>query len=80
VRGRGLLIGFEMVRDRASLEPATREADQVVNLLRDSHVLVGRDGMHANVLKIRPPMVFRREHADRLVEALDAALEHVAAT
>jgi 4-aminobutyrate aminotransferase-like enzyme len=79
-RGRGLLIGLEMVRDRRSLEPAAREARQTVNLLRDSHILVGLEGVHANVLKIRPPMVFQRQHADRLVDALDRALEQVAAT
>jgi len=42
--------------------------------MRDRGVLIGATGPAENVLKIRPPLVFRREHADLLVEALDEAL------
>jgi 4-aminobutyrate aminotransferase-like enzyme len=66
VRGRGLLIGVEL-RDATS-------AERVVNALRDGGILIGRTGRGGNVLKIRPPLVFRDEHADILVEALGRAL------
>jgi len=74
VRGKGLLTGVELVRDRQTLEPAGPETVRVLNHMRDNFVLVGREGPHGNVLKIRPPLAFRREHADILTDALDKAL------
>jgi 4-aminobutyrate aminotransferase-like enzyme len=74
VRGSGLFVGVELVRDRASLEPAAPEAADVVNRMRDEGVLIGTDGPFANVLKIRPPMPFTRDDADVLVQTLAAAL------
>jgi len=74
VRGIGLLIGVELVRDRQNLEPAKCETERVLNLLRDNLVLVGREGPYGNVLKIRPPLVFHSEHADILAGALNEAL------
>jgi hypothetical protein len=74
VRGFGLFLGVELVRDRATLEPATREADYVVNRLRESGVLTGTDGPHANVLKLRPPLVFSEHDADLLLAILDEVL------
>ena len=71
VRGRGLFIGIELVRDRKTLEPATPEAAYVAERLKDLGVLAGTDGPFRNVLKIKPPMVFATEDADRLVDAMD---------
>ncbi|MGC3986898.1 MAG: aminotransferase class III-fold pyridoxal phosphate-dependent enzyme [Pseudorhodoferax sp.] len=73
-RGAGLFIGLELVADRATRVPATAQAAQVVNGLRRRQVLLSATGPDANVLKIRPPLVFQREHADLLVERLDAVL------
>jgi len=70
VRGSGLFIGVELVRDRDTLEPATTEASDVVNRLREEGILIGTDGPHHNVLKIRPPMPFNAEDADVLVSTL----------
>jgi 4-aminobutyrate aminotransferase-like enzyme/tRNA A-37 threonylcarbamoyl transferase component Bud32 len=74
VRGVGLAVGVELVRDRRTKEPATTEAAQILNLLRDEGVLVGGEGKFGNVLKIRPPIVFTREHAGLAAAALDRAL------
>jgi hypothetical protein len=74
VRGSGLFLGLELVRDRTSLDPAGEEAAYVVNRLRERGVLTGTDGPHHNVLKLRPPLVFTEEDADLLVETLDAVL------
>jgi 4-aminobutyrate aminotransferase-like enzyme len=76
VRGSGLFLGVELVRNRETREPATREASEVVNRMRDAGVLLGTDGPYHNVLKIRPPMPFSRPNADQLVEALDSTLRH----
>ena len=74
VRGSGLFLGVELVRDRTTLEPADHEASFVVNRLRDEGILAGTDGPFHNVLKIRPPMPFDDSNADRLVETIDCLL------
>ena len=63
MRGAGLFIGVELVRDRATREPATEQAARVVNL-RDRQVLISSAGEHANTLKIRPPLPFSTADAD----------------
>src|SRR5436190_339508 len=74
VRGSGLFIGVELVRDRDTLEPAATEASDVVNRLRDEGILIGTDGPHHNVLKIRPPMPFNVEDADVLASTLASVI------
>ncbi len=74
IRGSGLFQGVDLVSDRATRAPAGKLAQAVHNGMRDRGVLIGTIGAHDNVLKIRPPMVFSREHADLLLECLDEAL------
>jgi 4-aminobutyrate aminotransferase-like enzyme len=74
VRGAGLFLGVELVRDRATREPDGALAARVVNGLRRRRVLVSSCGRNGNVLKLRPPLVFGREHAEILVDALDRTL------
>jgi 4-aminobutyrate aminotransferase-like enzyme len=74
VRGRGLFFGAELVRDRNTREPASVEARQLVNAMRDQGVLISKIGTNDNILKMRPPMPFAEEHADMLVSALDDCL------
>ena len=74
VRGAGLFLGVELVRDRSTLAPATAEADAVVNHMREHGVLIGTDGPHHNVLKVRPPMPFNLDDAETLADAMDRAL------
>jgi 4-aminobutyrate aminotransferase-like enzyme len=80
VRGSGLFIGVELVRDRTTLEPATEDASLVVNRMRERGVLLGTDGPFHNVLKIRPPMPFDERDAAQLVEELDRVLSRVPTT
>jgi 4-aminobutyrate aminotransferase-like enzyme len=77
IRGSGLFLGVELVRDRESLEPASEEASLVVDLMREAGVLLGTDGPHDNVLKVRPPMPFDEANADDLITELDRALDSV---
>jgi 4-aminobutyrate aminotransferase-like enzyme len=74
VRGRGLLVGVELVRDPETREPDGALARRVVEELRERGVLVGRAGKVDSALKIRPPLVFERQHVDLLVERLDQSL------
>ncbi len=74
VRGVGLVAGIELVSDRRDLTPAKSETQRLLNLMRDEGVFVGREGLHGNIVKLRPPIVFSREHADITIAALDWAL------
>ena len=77
VRGNGMLAGLEFVTDREQRTPATKETLQLLELMRQRKVLVGKEGRDGNILKLRPPLVFEREHADQLVAALDDALKEL---
>ncbi len=74
VRHRGLFYGVELVTDRHRKTPATKEANRVLNLMREQGVLIGRIGPHDCVLKIRPPLPIDRNNADLLLSVLDHAL------
>ncbi|MBC8346426.1 MAG: aminotransferase class III-fold pyridoxal phosphate-dependent enzyme [Candidatus Marinimicrobia bacterium] len=67
VRGHGLFIGIELIKDSASFIPASEEANMVVNQMKDVGILISLDGPDHNVLKIKPPIIFTRENADTLV-------------
>jgi 4-aminobutyrate aminotransferase-like enzyme/Ser/Thr protein kinase RdoA (MazF antagonist) len=79
VRGSGLFLGVDLVRDRATRAAATEEAGYVVNRLRDCGILAGTDGPQHNVLKLRPPLVFSEADADLFVATLGAVLAEDAA-
>ncbi len=74
VRGQGLFLGIELVRDHETLEPADTEATAVVNEMKDRHVLLSTDGPYHNVIKIKPPIVFDKENVDIVVGNLDEIL------
>lgn len=74
VRGNGMFFAVEMVSDRTTRAPAPAPTKRLINVMRDRGVLISRIGMHDNILKIRPPMPFTREHADLLISTLDDVL------
>jgi 4-aminobutyrate aminotransferase-like enzyme len=74
VRGMGMFFAVDMVSDRTTKAPATAETKRIVNGMRERGVLISRIGIHDNILKIRPPMPFTREHADLLISTLDDVL------
>ena len=79
VRGSGLFLGIDLVRDRETREPATEQADYVVNRLRDCGILAGTDGPRQNVIKLRPPLIFSESDADLFVITLELILQEDAA-
>ena len=79
VRGLGLMLGVELVRDPASKEPATALAAEVVETCRQRGLLLGKGGLSGNVLRIKPPMCLTKDDADFLVDCLDEALTSHAA-
>ncbi len=77
VRGRGLFLGVDLVKDRESRTPAPDVAAQVVEGLLGHRILISSDGPANNVLKIKPPMVLTVSEADRVIEALDDVFSSV---
>ncbi len=74
VRGRGLLLGIEMVKDRKSKEFATDEAARFMDMCKDRGVLLGKGGLRGNVIRIAPPMTINAEEVDHLLEVMDQSL------
>jgi 4-aminobutyrate aminotransferase-like enzyme len=77
VRGVGLFVGFELVRDRETREPDAELATELVNRAAEQGVLLSTDGPDHDVIKIKPPLVFSARDADRLVETVDAVLGEI---
>ena len=74
VRGMGLMLGIELVRDRGTKEPAREETLDVLEHAREMGVLLGKGGLFGNILRIKPPMCITREDAEFALEVLDKAL------
>jgi alanine-glyoxylate transaminase / (R)-3-amino-2-methylpropionate-pyruvate transaminase len=74
VRGMGLMLGVELVRDRRTKEPANTEAALVLELCKERGLLVGKGGLFGNTLRIKPPMCLTKDDADFLVDCLDEVL------
>ena len=74
IRGSGFFKAVELVRDRDAQEPAAELTKNVVNALRTKGILAGSIGLHDNILKLRPPMVFSPENADFFLGVLDEVL------
>jgi 4-aminobutyrate aminotransferase-like enzyme len=80
VRGLGLMIGVELVRDRTTKEPAAKEAATVRRLAREAGVLIGVGGQGGNVVRIQPPLIIEDAALDRALDVVDDALGVVGRT
>jgi alanine-glyoxylate transaminase/(R)-3-amino-2-methylpropionate-pyruvate transaminase len=77
VRGLGLMLGIELVKDRKTKEPAKDECAAVFEACRELGLLIGKGGLWGNTLRIKPPMIFSTSDADFLLAVLDEALASV---
>ena len=75
LHGSGLLLGLDI--NKPDGEPDPELAESIMNHMRENGVLIGTTGPHSQTLKIRPPLVFEKEHADILVETLIRALDEM---
>jgi 4-aminobutyrate aminotransferase/(S)-3-amino-2-methylpropionate transaminase len=77
MRGRGLMIGIELVRDRASKEPASREGKRIQQICLENGLLIGLGGIYDNVLRIQPPLVIVQEQVEEVVKILELAFSKI---
>lgn len=77
IRGAGLFIGFELTKNNEEKTPDKEKALDLIELLRDNHVLTSVAGHYGNVLKLRPPMVFHECDIDWAVSAIDTCLSQI---
>lgn len=77
VRGMGLVFGLELVTDRAHLTPAPVQTDRLIGLMRDEGLLAGSEGVHGNIVKLRPPLVFDAADSDHALAALERSLSRL---
>jgi alanine-glyoxylate transaminase/(R)-3-amino-2-methylpropionate-pyruvate transaminase len=75
VRGMGLMIGVELVKDKKSKEPAPELTVRVVESMKEQGVLVGKGGLEGNTLRVQPPLCWTVQDADRTAAALEQALK-----
>jgi alanine-glyoxylate transaminase/(R)-3-amino-2-methylpropionate-pyruvate transaminase len=78
VRGMGLMLGVELVRDRATKEPANTEAVDILEACKHRGLLIGKGGLYGNVLRIKPPMCLTKDDTDFLADCLDEVLTTLA--
>ncbi|MHC4094202.1 MAG: aspartate aminotransferase family protein [Planctomycetota bacterium] len=74
VRGKGLMLGVELVTDPGTRQPGTQLATDIVEGARQRGLLIGKGGMHGNVLRIKPPLRITRQDADFMADCLDEVL------
>ncbi|MBB65584.1 MAG: aspartate aminotransferase family protein [Waddliaceae bacterium] len=75
VRGSGLMIGVELVKDRDSKEPASEACAQVFELAKDQGLLIGKGGLFGNCLRIKPPLCISMKDAEFMVSVLDSCFQ-----
>jgi alanine-glyoxylate transaminase / (R)-3-amino-2-methylpropionate-pyruvate transaminase len=77
VRGLGLMLGVELVKDRSTKEPAKAECAEVFERSKDLGLLIGKGGLWGNTLRIKPPMCIHKEDARFILDVLDEALAQI---
>jgi 4-aminobutyrate aminotransferase len=77
VRGKGLMVGLELVRNRSSKEPAIQELVQLMELTKQRNLLIGKGGTYSNVVRIAPPLVIGESDVDEAVRILDESLAEI---
>ena len=77
VRGKGLMLGIELVKDRQSKEPAREECAQILETCKEMGLLLGKGGLWGQTIRFSPPMCVNAQDADFLLEVLDHAFQRL---
>jgi alanine-glyoxylate transaminase/(R)-3-amino-2-methylpropionate-pyruvate transaminase len=80
VRGVGLALGVEFVRNRETREPDNPFCQEFLRRLRDNGVVSGSDGEFQNCVKLRPPLIVQKHHVEFALDAFDKTLRDMTAT
>jgi alanine-glyoxylate transaminase/(R)-3-amino-2-methylpropionate-pyruvate transaminase len=75
VRGKGLMLGIELVKDRSSKEPAKEECAQILETCKEMGLLLGKGGLWGQTIRFSPPMCLNEQDADFLLEVLGQAFD-----
>lgn len=78
VRGRGLLMGMELVKDRKTKAYATAETARLMDICKDKGLLLGKGGLFGNVIRLAPPLSINAAQIDQMIETIDSALHDLA--
>jgi len=76
VRGKGLMIGIELIRDNQKM-PANTESNKIRDFCRDNGLLIGLGGIYGNVIRIQPPLVISQEQMEEVTRILELALSKI---
>ena len=71
VRGRGLFLGLDIIKESNSLKPNKELAKKIINFMREKGILLSTDGPYDNVIKIKPPLIFNKENVDNVCKNLE---------
>jgi 4-aminobutyrate aminotransferase-like enzyme len=77
VRGQGMMLGVELIRDEATKEPAVEEMTQVMELTKKRGLLIGKGGLDGNVIRIQPPLELTSEQIDEACTILDEVFSEI---
>jgi len=77
VRGAGMFIGIDLVTSPLTKEPATQLAEYVVKRCKQLRIIISTEGKYGNVIKFKPPMVFNKENAKHLLDAITICFDEI---
>jgi 4-aminobutyrate aminotransferase-like enzyme len=77
IRGRGLMIGLELVKDPKSKEPAAAETAELMENAKDQNLLIGKGGLWGNVVRLAPSLTINKDECDELLTGMRKAFEHL---
>ena len=77
VRGRGLFIGIDIIKNSNKLKPNKQLAKKIINYMRNKGILLSTDGPHDNVIKIKPPLVFNKQNVDNVCNNLESFFKKI---
>ncbi len=71
IRGKGLMIGIELVQNQETKKPASEETNKIVNYLKDEGIIIGLGGIFGNVLRLQPPLCINEDQANKVLEEIE---------
>lgn len=77
VRGMGLMLGVELVKDRKTKAPATAEMKQLMEICKDKGLLIGKGGLDGNIIRIKPPLCITQDDVDNAIKLMDEAFSAI---